>query len=508
MVNARIFRFVMLGVLLLVGTGYAITRFNYEYIHGDEGVALMGGWRIFLGEKPYLDYLEFFPPFSFFPTALFFSIFGVNFLAERLLVLCYAILLIISADYLLSRLTKNFLPRIALAAYLVPFGVYHWPIPSHHWVITILQLLSLALLLQGLRENPARNGALAGALAALAVFTMQDQGAYLVVALLVLFFPWIEAKQTRKTLLAAWITAGGVTAAAFMIYLLANASLASIVYQTIFFPLETYKGVAGNQNTLAGLGLQVIGTKPWVESLGAFPAFTVTQTLLGIALPLSAPIALFILARGFIGKHTRNAVTGALVAGVLAFLGGALHRYTQTSLVWAAPMFLVVICWRLGRGDANAKSAANASLLAIFLCACIFCMGHYQRIKATPRVAVTGPAGTLQVPANSTQSSMQMVLDAIELHVPADAPLICTEYNPIINFWSQRRNPGPLNFYTWPKLHTDEHAREIIGVLKDNPSTHLLVFIPFKPGDPLAQYALDNYRVSWRAPWALLLSPR
>ena len=50
-------------------------------------------------------------------------------------------------------------------------------------------------------------------------------------------------------------------------------------------------------------------------------------------------------------------------------------------------------------------------------------------------------------------------------------------------------------------------ARSMTRALKDKPSTHVLLFIPFKPDDPLAQYALEKYRDSWRAPWALLLSP-
>jgi hypothetical protein len=507
MIDSQIPRIVIASIVLLMGIAYAFAFFDYGYIHGDEGVALMGGWRISLGEKPYLDYLEFFPPFSLLPTALIFSVFGANFLAARLLVLGYALLLIFSADFLLSRLTKNFLPRLALAAYLIPFGVYHWPIPSHHWVVTILQLLCIAWLLQGLQSHPIRNGALAGVMAALGVFTMQDQGAYLVITLLVFFFPWIEQKNTRRTLFVSWVAGGVATTIAFMLYLLSHASAYSIFYQTVMFPLERYKLVAGNQNSLASLGLHQIGSTPWVETLINFPGYTVPQTMLSVALPLLAPIALLILIRGYVRKWTPNAVNGALVAGVLTFLGGALHRYSQTYLIWAAPMFLIVICWSLDRFSLNAKKTATTAFAVLTVCSCVYCLGYFRLVVATPPVTVIGPAGTLSVPANSTQSSMQLVLDAIEQHVPADSPLICTENNAIINFWSQRRNPSQLNFYTWPTVHTDEQAGEMIEVLKNNPDTHVLLFIPFQQGDPFAQYVANNYKVSWRAPWAMLMSP-
>ena len=97
MFSSQLSRITLIAIIAITGVAYAVVFFDYGYIHGDEGVALMGGWRIALGEHPYLDYLEFFPPFSLLPTALFFLLFGANFLTARILVLCYAILLIFSA---------------------------------------------------------------------------------------------------------------------------------------------------------------------------------------------------------------------------------------------------------------------------------------------------------------------------------------------------------------------------------------------------------------------------
>lgn len=507
MLNLKLSRITLLAVVLLTGIAYAFAFFDYGYIHGDEGVALMSGWRIALGEKPYLDYFDGFLPFSFLPTAFVFSLFGANFLVARLLVLGYALLLIISADMLLSRLTKSFLPRVALAAYLIPFGVFYWPIPSHHWVVAITQLLCLAMLLQGLRSNPVRNGILAGIMAALGVFSMQDQGAYLVIALLIFFFPWIDLKHTRITLLISWISGGVATTAVFMVYLLSHVSLSTIIDQAILFPLQRYKLLPGNQNSLANLGLQQIGSPAWVEHLISFPDYTITQTAISIALPLLAPIALLILIMCYVRKLHPKAITGALMAGVLAFLGGSLHLFSQTYLVWAAPMFLIVILWGIDTFNVSSKRLVTACLLGIIVISCLYSLGRFRLTTAQPRVAVTGRAGTLVVPADSTQSSMQLVLDAIEQHVPANSPLIVTQYNPIINFWSQRRNPGPLNFYLWGTLHTDEQARDMIQALKNYPETHVLLFIPAQGTDPFAQYVLENYQISWRAPWALLMSP-
>ncbi len=496
--------------LLLGGVFYARRLFDFGYIHGDEGVALMGGWRIFLGQLPGRDFFEIFPPLSFLPTALFFKLFGPNFFAERLLALVYAVCLIAAGDDLLRRLTRSTLARWALASFLIPFGVLQWMLPSHHWLVDILQLLALSCLLRAYSGRPPwRWGMAAGALIALACFTMQDQGGYLAVALLVLFFPLIDDRRLRKCLFLAWLVGGATVAAGFALYLLPHVPLSELIYQWLIFPATRYRGSPGNTGSLLGLGWQEIGSPAWRSSLKLYADYTLAQTVFSLVLPL-LPVAAVVILAVEPRAGGRAAVSGLLFAGWLAFVGGCLHRLAQTNLIWAAPLFLVVVAAFSGagmeRGDRRRRLAGQALAVGMICLGVAYAAGNYRRIGAMDKVQVSGPAGTLTVPARSTESSMQLVIDAIEKVVPREDSLFCTEYNPEINFWTQRRNPTPYNLFISPNFNTRQQAEEVIDVLSRRADIYVLIFIPLlSANDRLGSWILNNYQVVWRFPWALLM---
>lgn len=103
---------------------------------------------------------------------------------------------------------------------------------------------------------------------------------------------------------------------------------------------------------------------------------------------------------------------------------------------------------------------------------------------------------------------MQLVIDAIEKIVPLEAALFCTEYNPIINFWVQRQNPTPYNFFTYPTFNTRAQADEVIEILRNRSDIYVLLFVPFAEGDHLGEWVSQNYEVVWRFPWALLMTKK
>jgi 4-amino-4-deoxy-L-arabinose transferase-like glycosyltransferase len=118
-----------------------------------------------------------------------------------LLAFLYGLLLIFLTERLTARFTDDPLTRAMPIAVLAIAGVSSWPMPSHHWVVDLLQLGALLLLLSALRgEKTAGVGTAAGVLSALGCFTLQHQGAYLVLALIFFFFPWIEDKRLRRAL--------------------------------------------------------------------------------------------------------------------------------------------------------------------------------------------------------------------------------------------------------------------------------------------------------------------
>ena len=497
-------------VIACGGIFYGIRLFYYGYVHGDEGIALVGGWRIFLGQIPYRDFFEFIPPFSYLLLALFFKLFGASFFAERLLVMVYAVLLIVASDWLLRHFTKKLLARCLVASFLIPYGVLQWPLPSYHWVVDIVQILALSCLVCGLNRSSLLWGVAAGISTVLGCFSMQDQGGYLVIALALFFFPFIEDREVRKRLFLGWVIGGGAVAASFAIYLLPHVSLSELIYQWVVFPATRYSRLPGNVGSLMNLGLQEIGTPGWLDYLKRYPDYTIPQTCIAILLPFLPLMGLAVVGLEFAKKRRGNKLIGLLVSGGLAFMGGCLHRFAQTNMVWAAPMLIIIVAVGVGSaleyGGKWPKLGAQVLSIGIIGLSLIYAEGNLRLKLTSPTTRVTGAAGTLIVPARSTQSTMQMVIDTIEGNMPKGAPLFCTESNAMINFWTLRPNPTRYNFFFSPTLHTNEQVDEVINALVSRPEAYLLLFIPFADDtDRFGAWAYNNYQVVWRFPWALLL---
>ncbi len=492
---------------------YMALLYNYGYVHGDEGCALMGGWRIYLGEVPSRDVFMG-PPFHFLPTALFFRLFGPTFLAARLLTCLYAWGLILSSDLLLRRFTHRLSARCLVISFLIPYGVFSWPLPSHHWVVAICQILSLWSLLVALECAVARFrwAFLSGVFAGLACFSIQDQGGYQVLLLAAFFFPWLRDRKARKELFLGWAAGGLCVAALFAVWLLPHVSFGELFYQWFVFPATRYRHMPGNRGSLAALGWQQIGSPVWLENLRLFPAYVLPQTFFTLFLPFMPLVAGGILVwAAWRGRMSRSKAI-VLGAGLAAFAGGCLHRFAQTNLIWIASIPMLIIAWGLERAAASGKklpaALARAGLAGLTAASLLYSVGYLHMTIRRPKTTVAGRAGALVVPANSTQSSMQLVLDAVETHVPEGAPLFCTQYNPIICFWTQRPNPTRFDFMaTGTGMHTEEQVDQAIQLLRDRPDAHILLFSPTTREHKFNRFALDNYTPVWRAPWAVLLAP-
>ena len=177
----------LLAILAALGALYYIHVFDMKLLPGDEGVALMNGWRLSMGEVPHRDFFVIVPPVSFLPTAAAFKLFGPSVAAGRTLAFLMAIALVLLVDLLVRKFGGGFFMRLLSLSVLVPYGVSYWPIPSHHWWADIFCLLSAVLLVSALDASSAgpvrRTRAIslfAGISAALAALSLQDQGAYFI----------------------------------------------------------------------------------------------------------------------------------------------------------------------------------------------------------------------------------------------------------------------------------------------------------------------------------------
>ena len=505
-VTARLLRcwpLVGLGVFAAI---FFVRLMDCRFIIGDEGVSTLGAWRILEGQVPHRDFFAIFPPFSFLPTALAFKVLGVGFHAERLLVLVYAVLLILLVDRLLTRYTTSVAARSAAFAFLIPFGVFAWSIPSHHWVVDVVQLLAVLALIRSL-ENGSEVvwGSIAGALTALGFFSLQDQGAYLVIALLLFFFPWVRNRATRKRLLLAWISGGILVTILFAVWLLPRVPLGELWYQWIEFPATEYKELPGNRGSLTSM-LSHIGSVTWFANVSQAPVFQIGLaglTILVAALPLATGAILLVAA---VRRWGNREQTGLLAAGSVAFLAASLHRYALINLIWAAPIPIVAVAWLVGREcerrDWRRWLGVAATVLMVS-CSLGYAVGIMKMTSSKKLVIVSGPAGELRTLRGSSEAAIQPILDAVGQHVPSDAALFCTGFQALVNFWSLRPNPTRFDFF---EPHTSEQWEEAITTLEARSGNHVLLVLPVAPDDVFGNHALRNYRPIWQAPSALLMA--
>ncbi len=482
---------------------YLSRTFNLYPIVGDEGVATLSAWRISNGQIPYRDFFEIIPPFSFLPTALLFAFFGPSVAAERLLAVVYGLLLIVAVIRLLRQLDVKEWRQAAAAAILIPCGTAFWPIPSHHWVVDILQLFGISAIIEaGRGHKPALNAIMAGVLCALACFTLQDQGAYLVLALPCLSLLWIPERKLRWRVLGSWMLGGIVVAAAFAMYLLPLVSIGTLWNDWIAFPLHHYNNhdiqasgfFSGWEKVLVNYDPRIFKT---------LPLYTLSLTVL---LAIVSMMPFISLAGSFSIWHYKRIERwelGALFSGWLAFLGACGHRWAVTNLLWALPILLVLA---LKSADDIFAHSHNKSILkrAIVVLAGIAVLSAVTYASIMFRYAapeynapVRGAAGTLRWNNYAQAAQLAGAIGAVERFTPPGSPMIMNGFACLPNFLTLHPNPTRYNFLYYPYYNTVEQEKEVISLLDKRPEVSVLLTRPPDSKEIFEGYIIKNYACVW-----------
>lgn len=493
------------------GIGYAYTLFDYRCLPGDEGLMVQLAWKISEGQVPHADYFFSVPPVSFLLLGAWFKIMGVNVLAERVFVFAQAVALVALCDALLRRYTANLLARSVIWTFLIPVGVYAWPIPSYHWIVAIFQLgAALAILNSRSAGGNLRWGIAAGALTALACLSLQDQGGFYLIGLLLFYFPSIQDHAIRRRIFRSWAFGGLVITGAFAIYLLPNVSATELYHQWIEFPIAGgYQKVPGNEPTYWKT-LSEIGNHQWRLAFANMPWAVGSEAALALLLAglhIAVP-AIFILSlRDHWQTPDRIGVLGALA---VSFFGSCLHRYSLTNLVWAAPALILVSAWGISRlteqENLRKRAAGWTSAILIIAIAVSFGIGNLRMASSAATVEISGRAGTLRSFGFSEEARVRHYVAAVEEHVPPDAPLFCTGFIGVVNFLTLR--PNPTRHTLFVEFNTEKHAEEVIESLRTQPRSYVLLSLPFDMNGALGQFLLYHFRPVWRNSDAILLEPR
>lgn len=424
------------------GAVYYLHLFDQKLLLGDEGVALMNGWRIALGEVPHRDFFSFIPPASFLPTAALFKLFGPSILVSRLIAFALAMLLCFSTDMVLSKLGATRPVRFMSLALLIPFGVSYWPLPSHHWWCDILCLAAAIFLLRSAESgSPGRWAFAGGASAALAALSLQDQGGYFLLLASVLFLPSVQAVK-RKAI--AVHSAGGVLAvlALFAAWIVPSADAGRLFSDLVIFPLTSYHNIEGHQGDILSGWNQIL---PVLSPSFFFKAPFYLASLAAIAvlfmtLPVLSASALF---AGTLKKKQPRHHVALAAALALSFFGAALHRWSFTNIVWAFPGLAIPLALLPSSGRTGKALRLIASFFAV--AALVFSFSFYRLSGDERLVTVRTSAGSLRTFKSADTRDLIALLDYLEPRKKDGDTLFCGGFKGLINILSGMRNPTPYN---------------------------------------------------------------
>ncbi|MDH5721005.1 MAG: hypothetical protein OEZ13_10415 [Spirochaetia bacterium] len=482
---------------------YMLKNFYYSYQMGDEGIALVDAWRIEQGQVPVKDYFSYIQPFSFLITALFFKMFGVNFFAARLLTLFYGVILMILVDQILKYFKSSLYIRSAAIAFLIPYGIFAWPMPSHHWLVGILQLTAVLSMLYGAGSTKAIfYYFFSGFLMSLACFTQQDQGGYLVILSLFLVFPFIDSKR-RKNNFLYWAAGGVFCLFLFAIWLLPYVDLMEIINQWFIYPLKFYKSVKGNENRLFGGWEQIIAM---LEHPDIWIDFKINSLLLEGLLTILPVLFAFIMFFAYKNKWVNRFEWGILLATGLTFWFSAAHRWSITYLIWAAPPSLIILMIALQKGCNNfSKNIQIMSKILIFLITLSsigLTLRNLHIISGNKTSSFEGRAGKIYSIRHLEVKKIQTIINAIEKFVPEDKTLYCTGYLSLFNFITLRMIPIEHTYYEFTAIFKkDNFNNDLISSLEKLDESYVLLILPLDINNQFHRYLLSNYQLLWESPW-------
>jgi hypothetical protein len=478
------------------------THIRLRVILGDEGVTCVNAWRLMTGQAPGKDFFEIIPPLSFSALSFLFRLLGPTLFASRVLAFAYGLLLLLLIALLSRRLLASPVARALPVAFLIPFGVGSWPIPSHHWLVDVLQLGALLALLLAIESRPVWWSLLAGALSGLAVLSLQDQGLYWIASATFLLLV-TAPRASRRSLALGWFGGGAAILGAAALWLIPGTGLSVLLHDWIILPLTHYSASQGGL-VETGAGWREVFRAASGGSFRQSPVFTAVTLLsyaLVFALPVLAAISLVALIRG---RHVEAPRLALLAAAGCAFAGGALHRLSIMNLVWAAGGLLPLVAshadaWTRSPRAWQRRSAYGFCGGVLALCLLFGALRNVQVMRG-PVYQVSAPAGVLTTLRAAEASAVQEAVDAIARSIPPGGPMFTYGFVPLIGFLTEHPNPTRYTvMLTATGYNSAEQGQRWIGQLESaNIQWGVGPRGSLDSRDPAARYLIENFVPVWQ----------
>jgi hypothetical protein len=447
--------------MLMAGVGVVAAIHAPQAIDlGDEGFLAHNAQRVMQGELPHRDFYSLQGPLSSFLAAAWSSIFGLSFLKLRLFgVVLHAVMVLLT--YAIARRFSGPAWAFAAGALAVITGLPHMHFaPLAVWQGITLSLAAIALALQSIRRPDGKLAVASGVAAGLSVLARHDQGAYLVIAILVLAAALRAVHGTRlapgpRFRLGAWMLGASLIAAPAVLFFWASGALPAMWEQLVLFPLTRY-------GATSALPMPNLDQEGPTGSLLAFVAFRFG--------PLLALVGLALIAIRWrrAGYGEGEAIGLFLTSWALLFHMQVTVRSDLAHLVLTLSPVLVLLAWLPGYAMRALGMAEQRTLWKPIIPAAgtigfasMFIIAWHMLLPPTEVHAQPITSEQAGIFENDAAETNAVLASIMEHSAPGDA-LLALPYHPAYYVLADRRNPTRWGYH-WPGDRTDAELAQLIA---------------------------------------------
>ena len=444
-----IFALVAAGLLYFHGNRFVVTL--------DEGIPLETAQRMLNGQRLYADFFGYMSPGSYWLQELMFRLFGLTFLAGRILPIFWCALQASLVYRLTSQFATSMAASLATAFYVAIQLEDHSNITAkHRWDSAALALLSVSLAVDARLHGGWIRWTLVGVFGCAAALCTPPIGFVLLATLCWLLFE----KQFRQ----AGLVVGGAAAcgAPALLWLVAHGEFGAFVEQ-----LRWLSNAHSRVNTM--FYGSIMGGYDKILSNGEGIGKLVT---LGLAMCLALPAVLPILGiTGLIREaYGRKAKLGEkqifvyLALVIAAFIAATVPRLSVSMLLYTTALPLVATAIWVSRSWPRKTTSCVVVLFAAFLGA--FVMNFWaETVKGLRVETVVGPVKVAPEDSAGLASLVKNIKPGESLYV--------YPYMPLLYFVTQAKNPARFTFLQ-PGMMSDTDESLVLTDLTKAPPQWLM----------------------------------
>ncbi len=300
---------------------------------------------------------------------------------------------------------------------------------------------------------------LSGIFAGSALWTLQDQGGYLLI-LITFFFLYkiIRQKEERRVWRANFLTfISGVVifSIPFLLWLLPTAGFKRLYQDLVLFPLFSYHNLEEHQVSVISGFSDIFNFLKSVNFANA-PFYSTSFLIIAILLLIFPIICIISLVKGRLTKNVNKGELYLVFSLFGTFILTALHRWSFTNIVWALPGLIPSLKYFF---DGKVKKISQIFAICLTATFLVFSICFYNLSSKDRFVSICGRSGCIRAFKSQESFATKEVVDYLTTKSKDSDTLFTSGYRGMINFLTLLKNPTPFNDFV--DYNTDEHFEMI-----------------------------------------------